>query len=62
MNVKLARIKIGLTQEELCKILKISKSTLLKIERGDFSSLRYPLMIKISEVLKLSVQELFFEK
>ncbi|EPY2275280.1 helix-turn-helix domain-containing protein, partial [Clostridium sporogenes] len=29
MEVKIARIKKGLTQEKLCKMLKISKTTLV---------------------------------
>ncbi|KYH28900.1 helix-turn-helix domain protein [Clostridium tepidiprofundi DSM 19306] len=58
MNVKIARIKKGLTQTELCKILKISKTILVKIEKDDYD-IRLSLMKKISEVLEVPVQELF---
>ncbi len=60
MKVKLARIEKRLTQEELCKKARIAKSTLIKVERGDFSSLNYKKMINISRILEKDPQELFF--
>lgn len=60
MNVKIARIKKGLTQDELCKRLKISKTILVRIEKGDYD-IRLSLMKKISEILETPVQELFFD-
>lgn len=59
MNVKLARIRKRLTQEELCKLVKISKSTLVKIEKDEYD-IRLSLMKKISKALNTSVIELFF--
>ena len=62
MKVKLARIEKELTQEELCKKVGIAKSTLIKVERGDFSPLNYKKMINISKVLEKTPQELFFSE
>ena len=60
MNVKLARIRRGLTQEQLRSALKISSNRLINIEKGDYTNLKYPLMLKIANVLGTSPIELFF--
>ena len=60
MNVKLARIKLGLTQTELRKLLSINLNKMVEIEKGNYKNLTYPLMLKLSEVLGVSVIELFF--
>lgn len=62
MKVKLARVEKKLTQEELCRKVGIAKSTLIKVERGDFSSLNYKKMVNISKVLEKTPQELFFNE
>lgn len=62
MEVKIARIKNGLTQDQLSKKLGISKVTLLRIEKGNYDNVRIGLAKKISEILKTSVQELFFNE
>lgn len=59
-SIKVARIQEDLTQKELCKMVEIGINTLVKLEKGDYSSLKYPLMLKLSEVLKRTPQELFF--
>lgn len=61
MKVKLARIEKGLTQEDVCKQIKMSRATLIKIERGDFSPLNYNKIIALASILGKSPQELFFE-
>lgn len=61
MSVKIARIKKGLTQDELCKIIKISKTTLVKIEKGNYANVTKSLMVKIAAALDSTVQELFFQ-
>jgi putative transcriptional regulator len=61
MNVKLKRISKGMKQQDFAKELGISKATLIKIERGKYD-LRLSLMKKISEILGVSVQELFFNE
>lgn len=60
MNVKIARIKAGLTQAELCKIVKTSPKKLVAIERGEYGSVTKDLMERIASVLNSTVQELFF--
>ena len=59
-NVKFARINKQLTQEELCKLIGISRNKLSAIENGNFKTLSYELMVKLSDVLDVSIQELFF--
>ncbi|EPY6472266.1 helix-turn-helix transcriptional regulator [Clostridium sporogenes] len=59
MDVKLARIKKGLTQTQLCKMLKISKTTLVKIEKGNYECIKIGLAKEIAKVLDSTVEELF---
>lgn len=67
LNVKIARIKKGLTQKQLReKLIKdfsigISPSTIVAIEKGDFKNLRYEVMKAIAEALSEDVKELFFK-
>lgn len=66
MNAKLARVKLGLTQEQLRKKLKdeysigLSPNTIVAIEKGDYSSLKYETLVAYAKVLNCTVQELFF--
>lgn len=60
INIKVARVRKGINQDELCKMISISRSTLSKIENGEHDTKR-SLMLKMSEALDTSVQELFFE-
>lgn len=66
LNLKIARIKKGLTQKQLREKLVndfsigISPSTIVAMEKGEFSNLRYSTMEGISKVLEMPVQELFF--
>lgn len=62
MNVKLARIKAGLTQKELAALVGLSNVTIVKIERGNYDSLTRATMIKIAKVLNSDVQKLFFSE
>ncbi|NLK24033.1 MAG: helix-turn-helix domain-containing protein [Clostridiales bacterium] len=62
MEVKLARIKAGLTQTELCKIIKTSPKKLVAIERGHYENVNKSLMVKIAKALNTTVQELFFSE
>ena len=41
MNVKLARIKKGLTQKEFAKIVGTSHVTIVKIEKGDVDGISF---------------------
>lgn len=60
-TIRIARIEKNLNQKELCRMIGIGVNTLVKIEKGDYSSLRYPIMIKLSKALGKTPQELFFE-
>lgn len=62
MNVKIARIKKGLTQAELCKIVKTSPKKLVEIERGNYGNVTKSLMERIAKALDTTVQELFFSE
>lgn len=62
VNVKLARIKKGLTQNELCKIVKIGPRKLVQIEKGNYDNVTKLLMNKLATALDSTVQELFFSE
>ena len=62
MNVKLARIKAGLTQKELASLVGLSSVTIVKIEKGNYDSITRATMVKISKILNSTVQELFFSE
>lgn len=62
MSVKIARIKVGLTQAELCKKIKMSPKKLCEVEKGNYDILTLANMRAISKVLKVSIQELFFSE
>lgn len=60
MKIKLARVKLGLTQKELAKKVGISHVTLSKIEKGNYENLTLRTMLKLAAALDTTVQELFF--
>jgi len=62
MNVKLARIKAGLTQKELAVLVGLSNVTIVKIEKGNYDSITRATMIKISKALNTDVMTLFFSE
>lgn len=62
MQLKIARIKAGLTQNQLSKKVKMSPSTLVKAEKGNYEHLTIKQMKALSDVLGVSVQELFFSE
>lgn len=68
MQPKIARIILGLTQEQLRQKLKeeysirISPNTIVAIEKGDYSGLKYETMIAYAKVLNSSVLKLFFQE
>ena len=59
MKVKIARIKKKIKQQELAKMVGISREYLRHIENDEANPTR-SIMIKIAEILECSVQELFF--
>lgn len=62
MKIKIARIKLDLTQKELAKKVGISHVTLSKIEKGNYENLTYKTMKKLANALDTTVQELFFSE
>lgn len=62
MNVKLARIKAGLTQKELAAMTGLSNVTIVKIEKGNYDSITKSSMIRIAKALNSDVQTLFFSE
>lgn len=67
LNIKIARIKKGFTQKQLReKLVKefsigISPCTIVAIEKGNFTNLKYKTMMAIANVLDSDVNELFFQ-
>lgn len=62
MNVKIARIKLNLTQIELAKKCKMSLSSIVKMEKGNYDFLTLGKMKAVAEALKTDVQTLFFSE
>ena len=62
MNVKLARIKKGISQKKLCEIVHTSPKKLVDIERGNYDNVTLKLMKKIAIALDSTVEELFLKE
>lgn len=62
MNLKLYRVKMGLTQDELAKKSGVCRTNVSKIENGDVSSLKLETMKRLAEALDTTVKELFFQE
>lgn len=60
MELKIARIKAGLTQTQLCKKSKISTRKIVEAERGNYDSLTMANMKTLANILNVDVIELFF--
>ena len=60
MDLRLARLKKRMTQEELARKSRDSRNLISKAENGDISKMSVEKMERISEVLKVSVKRLFF--
>lgn len=61
LNLKIARIKKGLSQEELSKMIDISRTTYRNIESGKTEPKRN-IMEKLSEALDTPIMDLFFNE
>lgn len=59
MNVKLARIKRGLSQKEFAKLVGTSNVTIVKIEKDDIEGVRFGLLKKIAAALDCPFEQLF---
>ncbi|WP_300348119.1 helix-turn-helix transcriptional regulator [Clostridium sp.] len=61
LNIKIARIEKGFSQQELAKILGISRNKLSILENGNFENLTYPLIKKFLKVLDIDLNKIFTE-
>ena len=61
LNLKLARIKKGLTQEALAAKVGITRTVYSNIERGKTEPTR-DIMKKLSETLDTPIMDLFFSE
>lgn len=61
MKLRQIRKKANLSVEELSKQAGISESYIYQLERGDKKP-SYNIMTKISKILEMPVQELFFNE
>lgn len=61
LNLKIARLKKGLSQDDVCRLSGIGRTTLSKLENGEGDP-KLSVMLKLSGVLEISIEELFFSK
>ncbi|WP_061313705.1 helix-turn-helix transcriptional regulator [Clostridium botulinum] len=62
MNMKLTRIKKGLTQQQLREKSKTSLNTIVALEKGKIDGVRVGTLKKIANAFNATVQELFFSE
>ncbi|GAA0236927.1 helix-turn-helix transcriptional regulator [Metaclostridioides mangenotii] len=62
LNLKIARIKKGYKQKELAEKIGVSRYYLSNLENGKKVNTNIKIMQKLSEILEVSVQELFFSE
>ena len=60
-KIKAARIKKGLTQEDLGNILGVQKSAIAKYENGRIVNIKRSTLKKISDILDIPPYELIYE-
>lgn len=60
MNVKIARIKKGLSQRDLAKLCGVCQNTIVKIEKGEIDTMLVQNLKKVAEVLEVDFVKLFF--
>lgn len=60
MNVKIERIKKGLSQRQLANLCGVCQNTIVKIEKGEIDTVIVQNLKKVAEVLGTTVVELFF--
>ena len=57
LNLKVARVKKGLTQKELGELVGVSSNTLYRIETGKQIP-KVDMLLKLAEILEVSAEEL----
>lgn len=60
MNLKIARIKAGLTQSQLKDKANVGLNTIVALEKGEIDGVSVRVLKKIATALNSTVQELFF--
>jgi len=61
MQLKLARIEKGLTQEDLAQLVDVTRQTIGLIEKGDYNP-TLKLCTKIAKTLNRTLDQLFWEE
>lgn len=62
MKLKLRRISMNLTQNELRNRAAVSLNTIVALEKGNIDGIRVKTLKKIAKALDSTVQELFFSE
>ena len=62
IEIKIARIRKGITQEELARSAGITRYYLSSLENGKAKNPSVELMKKIAKKLEMTVGELFFDE
>lgn len=57
LNLKVARVKKGLTQKELSELVGVASNTLSRIETGKQIP-KVDMLLKLAEILEVSAEEL----
>ena len=60
-NVRQKRVALGITQEELAGRVKVTRQTIIAIERGNYSP-SVLLALRLATTLHCTVEELFYEE
>lgn len=60
MNLKLERIKNGMTQKQLREKTGVSLNTIVAIEKGNIDNVTVKTLKKIAAALNTTVEKLFF--
>lgn len=59
-NLRLFRVNEELTQEQLSKKANVSRSIIVRIEKGEIDTVKLGTLKKIAAALNSTVEELFF--
>jgi putative transcriptional regulator len=60
-NVRQRRTAGGITQEDLARLVGVTRQTIIAIERGNYSP-SVLLALRLAAKLKCAVEELFYEE
>lgn len=61
-NLKIARIRKGLTQRQLVKLSNVGLTSITKIEKHGIETATVSTLRKLAEALDMSVVDLFFKE